>query len=53
MPRSLLVVGLTVLAIGILFQVVAFLIRFAIPVGIMLLVIGGIWLLIEKRRAKR
>ncbi|MFB3880778.1 MAG: hypothetical protein ACE149_05915 [Armatimonadota bacterium] len=48
MARSLLIAGLIVLALGILFQVAALLITVAIPIGIGLAIVGGIWLLVER-----
>ena len=52
MARSLIIAGLIVVGLGILFHLFALLLSVAIPIGLGLAVIGGIWLLIQKAAAK-
>ncbi len=53
MARTLIIAGVIVLVLGMLFQLFVLILGLAIPVGIALLVIGGIWLLVERARSKR
>ena len=53
MPRNLIVFGLALIAAAILLQLVALVIEIAIPAGVLLIVIGAIWLLVGRSRRKR
>jgi hypothetical protein len=48
-----MIAGVIVVVLGILFQLFVLLLGLAIPIGLALLVAGGIWLLVERARAKR
>ena len=52
MARSLIIAGLIVLALGLLSYVLKVLLSVAIPIGLALVVIGAVWLLIQRAPAR-
>ena len=53
MARGLIIAGVIVLVLGILFHLFVLLLGAAIPIGLALLVVGIIWRLVERARARR
>jgi hypothetical protein len=52
MARSLIIAGVIVLALAILFHLFALLLSVAIPIGLALVVIGAVWLLVQRATAR-
>jgi hypothetical protein len=48
MARTVLGIGIVILSIGILFHLAIWILRVAIPLGILIVLVGVIWLLVER-----
>lgn len=49
MARQIVFVGIAILALGVLFHLAIWILRLAIPVGLIILIIGIIWMLITRQ----
>jgi hypothetical protein len=53
MAHALIIAGLIVLVVAILIKMFALILALAIPIGLVLLVVGAVWLIAERARGKR
>ena len=53
MAHALIIAGLIVLVVAILIKVFALIVALAIPIGLMLLLAGAVWLIAERAQGKR
>ena len=51
MAKTLIVVGLALIGVAILLQLVTAVLAVAVPLGVLLVIIGGIWLVLSSRRS--
>jgi hypothetical protein len=52
MARTLIIIGLVILAVGVIIHLLGLIIAIAIPLGIALALVGAIWFLIERARRR-
>ena len=50
MAKTLIIVGLALIGVAVLFQLVTVVLAVAVPVGLLLVILGGIWLVLSSRR---
>ena len=51
MAKTLVIVGLALIGVAILLQLVAAVLAVAVPLGVLLVIIGGIWLVLSSRHS--
>lgn len=51
MAKTLMIFGLALIGVAIILQLVTAVLAVAVPLGVLLVIIGGIWLVLSGRRS--